>query len=246
MTTPRDAEAARTRQPGRLSRALIRMWMKRARVIETESVAEGFHLITLESPEFRGIAWSPGQKVQIAMGSAFATRTFTPMEWDGTAGRTRILSYAHGDGPGSEWLRCAKHGDECDIFGPRASLDVGAATQPLVLFGDETSIGLAHAIPWRQPDRKPHVLLEVNAVADARQALARLNLDDAELFERARGDTHLQEIERRLPAFADATLILTGKASSIQRLRQTVKGLGIPAARLAAKAYWATGKVGLD
>jgi NADPH-dependent ferric siderophore reductase len=40
--------------------------------------------------------------------------------------------------------------------------------------------------------------------------------------------------------------VLTGNASSIQQLRQHLRKLDVPARRVIAKAYWATGKVGLD
>lgn len=246
MTTPAH-DTSTGRQPGRLSRALLRLLMKQARVTAAEPIAEKFRLITLESPEFRELAWIPGQKVQIAMGSAFVARTFTPIDWDAAAGRTRILGYAHGNGPGSSWVCDVKPGDSCDIFGPRASLDVGNTDRRVVL-GDETSIGLAAALGRHAPESPLQCLLEMNAPANARDALAALGLDAVELFERTDNDTHLAEIERRLPALAaaGATFALTGKASSIQRLRRALKGLGVPAARLATKPYWAPGKTGLD
>lgn len=248
MTMPADISGTSTARPGRFGRAVIRMFMKHARVIEAEALAEGFRLITLESPAFKDCAWTPGQKVQIAMGSAFVARTFTPIEWNGTEGRTRILGYAHGEGPGSEWVRNVKRGDECDIFGPRASLSVPDATGPLVLFGDETSIGLAYAIQQHHAGRTLQCLLEVNAATVTRAALARLDLGSAEVFERTHNDAHLLEIERRLPApaHAGAAFVLTGKAYSIQRLRQALKAMRTPAARLATKAYWAPGKTRLD
>jgi NADPH-dependent ferric siderophore reductase len=230
-------------------RSLMRMLMKQARVVEVEPVAEGFRLIALESPEFKGIQWVPGQKVQIAMGSAFVARTFTPIEWDAAAGRTRILGYAHGHGPGSAWVRDVSLGDACDVFGPRASLDVGDARLPVVI-GDETSIGLAHALVLGGPPRPATLpcLFEVKAAAPAREAVVRLHLDAAELFECAENDTHLEGIERRLPALAatGASFVLTGKASTIQRLRRVLKDSGVASPRVLAKAYWAPGKTGLD
>ncbi len=235
---------------GRLSRALTRLFMKRARVAAAERVAEGFRLITLESPEFRGARWAPGQKVQIAIGSAFVARTFTPMDWDADAGRTHILGYAHaGGGPGSAWLDRAAPGDPCDVFGPRASLDVSRAAGMCVVIGDETSIGLACALArWRPAGSPAACLLEVDRLADVRAVLARLDLHAGELFQRTTGDAHLDDVERRLPELAasGATFVLTGKASSIQRLRRALKGLGVPSSRLATKPYWVPGKTGLD
>jgi NADPH-dependent ferric siderophore reductase len=230
-------------------RSLMRLLMKQARVVEVEAVAEGFRLITLESPEFKGLPWVPGQKVQIAMGSAFVARTFTPIEWDAAAGRTRILGYAHGHGPGSAWVRDVSAGDACDVFGPRASLDVGDARLPVVI-GDETSIGLAHALALAGQLRPAPLpcLFEVKAAAPARQTMVRLHLDAAESFECMENDAHLEGIERRLPALAaaGATFVLTGKASTIQRLRRVLKDSGVASVRVLTKAYWAPGKTGLD
>lgn len=249
MTSPVPAPASPSpRQPGRLGRVLLRMLMKQARIVQAESIAEGFRLITLESPEFDGQQWTPGQKVQIAMGSAFVARTFTPIDWNTATRQTRILGYAHGNGPGSEWIRRAQAGQACDVFGPRASLDGGDPAGLRVVFGDETSIGLAHALGHRAPDNPPRCLFEVNALAPAREALARLDLRRTELFPRTENEAHLQDLERRLAelASAGATFLLTGKAPSIQRLRRCLKALGTPASRIASKAYWAPGKTGLD
>ncbi|MDL5365621.1 siderophore-interacting protein [Xanthomonas sp. NCPPB 2654] len=235
--------------PGRIGRALLRMFMKQASVVQAESLAENFRLITLESPAFRELQWLPGQKIQIAMGSALVARTYTPIEWDAVAGRTRIVAYTHGSGPGSAWIDRAKPGDACDAFGPRASLDLGRIAGPCVVLGDETSIGLAYALNRRIGGRSEVAcLLEVAHEAAARAVLDRLDLGDAELFSRCADDRHLKDMERRLQVVAatDATFVLTGRAPSIQRLRRTLKGLGVPASRIIAKAYWAEGKTGLD
>ena len=64
-----------TKEPGRLSKALMRLWMKPGTIVANVQLADHFHLITLEGPALVDVAWLPGQKVQIAMGSAFATRT---------------------------------------------------------------------------------------------------------------------------------------------------------------------------
>jgi NADPH-dependent ferric siderophore reductase len=134
------------------------------------------------------------------------------------------------------------------VFGPRASLDLSRITGLRVVLGDETSIGLAYALSRHSSSNSLQYLLEVNTFANTREALARLDLNGVEMFERAENDTHLADIERRLPALVAiaATFILTGKASSIQRLRRVLKAQGVPSSRLITKPYWATGKTGLD
>jgi NADPH-dependent ferric siderophore reductase len=121
-----NADDAPRRQAGLLSRALMRTFLKQARVVATESFARNFRLITLESPAFSDSDWTPGQKLQIAMGSAFVSRTYTPVDWDADTDQTRILGYAHGNGPGSEWLRKSRPGDVCDVLGPRKSLEASS------------------------------------------------------------------------------------------------------------------------
>lgn len=236
------------KKPGRLSKALIGLFMKRATVVAHEQLSDRFRLITLEGPSLEGVTWTPGQKVQIAMGSAFVSRTYTPIEWNASAGRVCILGYVHGDGPGSIWVSDVQTGDECDIFGPRASLDMGHLPGPLAVFGDETSIGLGYAATEQDRARSVVCHFEVDDVASARDVAVQLGLPDAVLFARSDGDAHIVAMEAALPALiaAGASFVLTGKAGTIQRLRHSLKQQGVPATRLATKAYWAPGKTGLD
>jgi NADPH-dependent ferric siderophore reductase len=245
------SEAARrnaARPAGRLGKALMGLFMRHAVVTDVDDVGGGFRLITLEGPALRGAEWTPGHKIQIAMGSTFATRTYTPLEWDAAAGRTRILGYAHGAGPGSEWLVKLTAGAECDIFGPRRSLAVEGTSGSLVLFGDETSMGLAHALRRQARERSVLCRFEVGDIASAECVLTKLEISDATIVKRETDGRHLHRLVEPLAelAAASATFVLTGHASSVQQVRQQLRGLNVPAARMVTKAYWATGKVGLD
>lgn len=234
--------------PGRLSQALTRLLMKRAAVVAVEPLGDRFRLVTLEGAALAGVNWIPGQKIQIAMGSAFTARTYTPMDWDSSAGRTRFLGYAHGDGPGSAWLRALKPGAQCDVFGPRASLDAGGVAGPLTLFGDETSMGLALALAGQDRTRSVSCVFEVGDLDSARAVTARAGLQDASLCARTSDETHLDALAAEIVSrgIAGMSFVLTGRASAIQRLRHGLKLQGVTSGRLATKAYWAPGKVGLD
>ncbi|WP_442678532.1 siderophore-interacting protein [Sphingomonas sp. ASY06-1R] len=222
--------------------------MRRAIVTAIEDVGDCFRHVTLDGPALQGVAWLPGQKVQIAMGSAFVTRTYTPMNWDAAAGRTHLLGYMHGEGPGSGWLRGLATGDECDIFGPRASLDTRRAPVQLAIFGDETSLALAHTLVSADKARARCCCFELRDVESGRAVLARLGLEGATLIAQRDDDAHWRQMEAALTPAADAGafFVLTGKASTIQRLRQSLLGRGVPATRIRTKAYWAPGKCGLD
>lgn len=236
------------RQAGPLGRAFIRAFLKQAQVAAIESLSSKFRLITLRSPAFRFVDWMPGQKLQIAMGSAFVTRTYTPIDWDREMGQTRILGYVHGRGPGSDWLRNARVGDVCNVMGPRKSIDTSSIGDAPILFGDETSIGLAYALQQGDTNRNLTVFLESSDRAGVRAVMATLGLDNVLLFAATEGTTQLDEIEAHLNGHArnHSDYILTGHAQSIQRIRRKLKELALPPQRIEAKAYWAIGKTGLD
>lgn len=244
---PYDVEPdAADARPGGLSRIVRKVLMKPATVTKVERLGERFRLVTLHSPAFRGAAWHAGQKVQIAMGAGLATRTYTPADWRAADGTVRILAGIAGDGPGGAWMADLEPGRTCDVFGPRPSLALERLRAPLVVVGDATSIGLAGAL--RHEGRLHHAVFEVDDMAAARIATARLNLDDAVLVERRTHGTHRDDIVRELAALSSSvpTFILTGNGQSIQHIRRGLKGAGVPSGRLVAKAYWVPGKAGLD
>lgn len=235
------------REPGRVGRAFARMFLREAIVRERIRPSERFFSIVLEGDALCDVAWTPGQKIQILLGPGLTTRTFTPTEWDAATGRTRILAYAHGDGPGSDWASSVAAGTPCHIFGPRPSLDVTRMPAGSVLFGDEASIGLAIALTAHHPDNPPRCILEVNAAAEAVPVLAQFGLHGATVVERDPAGLHLPSIARAIEgAGQHDTIILTGKATSIQAIRAHLKSAGRPGTPVVTKAYWAPGKRGLD
>jgi len=236
------------RTPGRVGQTLLRLLMRRATIVAAERLSVDLHLITIEGQALRDISWVPGQVIQIAMGSAFRARAYTPLEWNAAAGRLCILGYAHGNGPGSAWVTEVRPGDECDIFGPRRSIDIRPLPGQLVLFGDETSLGLGHALSQQDSARALSSCFEVGDLESTRAAVTQLALGDVSLLERAPDGAHVADMEAMIyaHAVAGASFVLAGNATTVQRLRQALKRHAVPSARISTKAYWAPGKSGLD
>jgi NADPH-dependent ferric siderophore reductase len=217
---------------------------------EATLLADGFRLLTLSGAALRNVAWIPGQKVQIMLGG-WVQRTYTPLSWDAASGAMSLLAYMHGAYPGSDWARTLAVGDPCAIFGPRGSLDLNAIERPAVLFGDETSFGLAHALRYTPGGSTGvHSLLEVTAPEAARAALASIGVSGAELLTREAADAHLAELERIVTRIhrdeRPRSWVLSGKAASIARASKRLRQLDVPRHQIQTTAYWATGKVGLD
>jgi NADPH-dependent ferric siderophore reductase len=226
---------------GALSRAVARMIARRATIIATEKLTDELVALTLEATGFRGVTWTPGEKVQIAMTSVFDTRTYTPIEWDADRGRTRIVGFLHGSGPGCMWLRNARVGDTCDVLGPRHSLNVCKLEGPIAFFGDETSLALAYALS-RESGTSCSYHFEAGDAGSTRLLAEQWGLDDVNVVARTAGESHLDKLEAALPSPAEkgATFILTGKAQTIQRLKVGLKGLGSDAFRFVLIAFATT------
>jgi ferric-chelate reductase (NADPH) len=234
--------------PGRVTRTLLRWLMRPARVAAVETLSPHFRLAELQGEALKDVAWTAGQKIQVSIGSGLSARTYTPISWDAGRGSTRILTFAHGEGPGSRWASGLREGDMCHFFGPRRSLDLSSLEAPVVLFGDETSFGLAAAL-----GESPHAhgiipVFEVSDVAESQAVLEAIGLGQAVLIGRSADDAHLAAAEAEMLRFAAsaAHFVLTGKASSIQRISRALKAAGVGSSRLRTKAYWAPGKTGLD
>jgi NADPH-dependent ferric siderophore reductase len=221
---------------------LGRLVFTKARVSEVASLSSSFRRVVLEGDGLAGTKWSPGDKLQVFLASG-DMRTYTPLSWDSERGLTSVVLYVHGDAPGAQWARTLAQGDAVQFFGPRKSLRLADAKGPQVLFGDETSFGVAVALSSLRQGRDLELVFEVSRAAECRSVLNSLGLT-ATLVERAPGDVHLAELVERLQAAERAGFspVFTGRAQAIQALQRslgrTFRGPTV--------AYWSLGKRGLD
>ena len=240
----------RARRLGLLESAVAKWLTREAHVRDVRPLGERFQRITLAGEALRRVAWVPGQKVQPMLGG-WVQRTYTPLGWDAALGTTELCAYVHGDSPASDWARHVAVGQRCAVFGPRGSLDLNALARPGLLFGDETSFGLAHALRFTPSgSARTEIVLEVSSLDAAQEALDALGVRGAHLIERRAGDAHLAEVEALVTSLSGTHAlegwVLTGKATSIQALTQLLRRLGAPRSHIQSKAYWSPGKVGLD
>lgn len=236
------------RPSGLIERAVTRLLMRPASVSAISDLSARFRLIDFEGEALKGVSWTPGDKLQIKLGGGFLTRTYTPIQWDAVTGMTRILAYRHGEGPGSEWVATTAPGDERPLFGPRASISLRNLPATTVLFGDETSIGIAVALTHEDASGATrHVVLEVDDRDEVASVLDNFGLR-ATLIRREADDGHIAQLNEAMLGLVepDTAFVLSGKASSIQRVSRALKGADVATRQIRTKAYWAPGKAGLD
>jgi ferric-chelate reductase (NADPH) len=237
------------KRSGLLESAILRLFTRNAQVLDITDIGSAFRMVTLGGEALRHTEWTPGDKMQIQLGG-WQQRTYTPIDWDNEKGRTHILIYLHADGPGTQWARTLHQGDSCMVFGPRRSVRLAQPQLPVILFGDETSLGLAAALSAQVSPPALQMLFEVSNLADTMPVIEQFQLTNAHGCVRLENEGHLGELETQLSALLQAhptaAIVLTGKASSIQRMGRLLRQHDIPAGQRQSKAYWATGKTGLD
>ena len=235
------------RRAGLLESAVLKLFTRNGQVLDVEDVGRAFRIITLGGEAVRNIEWTPGDKIQVQLGG-WVQRTYTPMDWDAENGRARILVYLHAGGPGTHWARTVRKGDACVVFGPRKSIKLTRPKAPVILFGDETSLGLAVALSGQASPLR--MVLEVSALADAAPVIRRLQLDDTGICARLDNDEHFNQLgvqmSALLQAHPEAEIVLSGKAGAIQHMSRLIRLQGTATGRRQSKAYWAPGKTGLD
>lgn len=230
---------------GLLERAATRLFGREVAI--TRSTAIGpYRLVTMQGEGLRDRSWHPGDYVQLLFGG-WQARAYTPFVWsrDGTVS---ILGYVHGDGIASSFLASVRSGDRCIVYGPRSGVDLASLPRPLLLFGDETSLGTAcAALCTAEEVRGLTCVFEVDDVDAARAALDAMEIDgEVTLVRRGEGHSHLEIVRERFRGQSSLRGAFTGNAASIRWLYSALRRDGVAGKRITNTPYWAAGKRGLD
>jgi NADPH-dependent ferric siderophore reductase len=216
----------------RLGSALLR----RATVVECTDVGTGFRRITLRGDAPRP---APGSKLQLLLPSD-DVRTYSPIAAHET-GELMLLGWKHAGGPGARWIAEVALGSEVHFAGPQRSLELPSG--PVVIVGDETSVGVAAGYAVARPGQV-HAILQGASAEELRTAAESVGLRPA--YVGARGDTNAL-IEAVVAAHASSVSVslgLTGGAELVGAVRAALRARGIRSVK--TKAYWVPGKCGLD
>jgi len=222
---------------------LLKPLLRIAQVERVTEVSKRFRRIELSGVAFK-TRCDPGDKLQILTGADF--RTYSPFAFDASAGRLSILAFIHGDAPGARWAHEARPGDVVHVFGPRGSLSLRSFSTPVVMVGDETSIGVGRAL--QEVHASSRCVFEVTDELAARTAAEAIGLRDTTFVTRLPEEAHLEAVWKAASVATQpqGSLVLTGKASTIQTMRSLARRDGFTNVTQKTKTYWAPGKRGLD
>jgi ferric-chelate reductase (NADPH) len=236
--------------PGFVTNTIEKLFLRPAVVSRVSDLAGHFRIVQLSGDSLKGEAWKPGQALRVYLGNLTA-RTYTPISWNSVIGCAELLIFLHGNGPGSAWASSVRCGDLCKLTRLQNSLDFDAIDAPPIFFGDETSIGAAHALNFAiNREQRSSFVFEVSSLVESEEVIRAIDLPNAKLVQKERNDEHLEEVEDNLLRASsrseDAEWLFAGNAISIQTLRKRLRSRDVPMAKPKVKAYWAPGKVGLE
>ncbi|MEM7370739.1 MAG: siderophore-interacting protein [Bacteroidota bacterium] len=217
-------------------------------VKEVNLLTSGLKLVRFKG-DLSKTSFTPGKVIEFRV-SDREFRHYTPSFFDKKQGVCEVLFYLHGLGIGSKWAEDLKVGDETKLMGPGGKMALEPAQDKHVLFGDESSLGLfvnvfhhsntiGKCLGVLELDQKhqrwPDVLgLEVPVVKKSKEHPATHAVDWLNTW-----------TADQWALCQHTTFYLTGRAKSIQSIRNTLKNKGIKSKQIQSMPYWADHKKGL-
>lgn len=214
------------------------------RPVEVRSVVPvgpSFTLVAFHGPGLIDRRCELGQEVELRV-SDRAFRHYTPAHWDGQTGEMEIMFFAHGEGPGVDWVYGLVAGTPCRVMGPSGSFRL-PTTAEQVICGDATAVGLLRRLDAQIPPSGPHPPAAVEVPAQDATAVAALLPRVEVLTATSEPGAAQHEWLARRPAVARAALV--GHAQTLQLLRRYLVSTGTPRRSVTCKPFWSTGRTGL-
>jgi NADPH-dependent ferric siderophore reductase len=227
------------------------------RVVDTRPLSDTLQRVILTAPGLEGLQCAPGQDMMLRVprpDGKMTNRRYTIRSFDGALPTVTLDVSLHGAGPGTDWIRTARIGDELDALGPRGKITPRTDADWHLFIGDETGMPGALAMIEALPSATTVMaLLEVDSPGDEQepdsQEREALELRWVHRFdESVPGDA-----SRLLAASADIALpvgvghvYVAAEAGVVQSIQQQLAERGLPSDQISAKAYWRRGLPNAD
>lgn len=173
-------------------------------------------------------------------------RNYTVSAHDIERGTLEIIFHLHGNGVGSRYIGSLKAGDQLHISSPRGRVAYEAKIKQHLVFGDETSLGLACSLlpVLKKNGHEFQFYFELDP--ENSNAPHLLGLENYTVFPKE--DSFREENWiKGLPVFQGdgwygANFVLTGNVNSVQAFRKYLKNIK---GKIFFQGYWLEGKKGL-
>ena len=191
----------------------------------------------------RGLEWTPGQHIRVQVGDGLLGGLRTYSVWDYDGERIQLRVYLHGDGPGADWARRVRPGDEVLFRGPEGNFVLRPAEYHLFVGEDTGSVALGAMV--RGLSDPFYGVIETDTAVDALELpLTGVYRNGASAASSALLVEAVAGLE--LPS-SPGVAYLAGEARTCQLVRRHLMvDRGWPRRAVVVKPFWAPGRRGMD
>ncbi|WP_134087960.1 FAD-binding oxidoreductase [Olivibacter sp. XZL3] len=174
-------------------------------------------------------------------------RRYTVSYVNAAGGILELIAHLHGEAPGSSFMGNLSVGDKVNINPPRPYKYYDPSAERYIIFGDETSLGLACSfLPVLLKNRHPfHFYLEL--AEENKNIASLLQLENCTVFTKNGSfgnEKWLNDLPIvQSPEWQQSNFILTGNAKSVRAFRKVLKARN--QGKIISHGYWLEGKKGL-
>jgi NADPH-dependent ferric siderophore reductase len=215
-------------------------------VLQTTYLSSSIKRILLKG-EIKDLNFQVGYAVAIRVNET-AYRNYTPSFVDAANGLMEITAHLRAKGPGSQFLASLKLGQQVRISIPRGKKMLTESLDSILVFGDESSLGLVCAMAaWsKQGNQACRFFLELDP--ENMEVPDMLGIDNCVIVPKQKvfnNEGNIAMLLANTPKPSRSTgIIITGNAASLQNIRNHFRRTSA-GSHILAQAYWAAGKTGL-
>lgn len=216
-------------------------------VTETQYISPYIKKIRFKG-SLSGMDFQLGYAVAIRVGDN-DHRNYTVSFNDIEKGILEITIHLHSDAPGSRFMSNLNVGNEIRISYPRGHKQYNSSVNTQLIFGDETSLGLACAFQPVVKSNQHQFQFYFELDEENKNVPQLLGLENYTVFPK-NGTFKNKQLIEQLPIFKtdgwqSGNYVLTGNAKSIQTFRNVLRDKDIQSKSILTQPYWAEGKIGL-
>lgn len=218
-------------------------WMK---VLETNYISPNIKRIRFKG-DLSGMNFQPGYAVLIRVNDT-EFRNYTASFNDSENGILEIIFHIHSQAPGSVFIDNLNVGDKIRISTPRGKNQYESTVKQHLIFGDETSLGLACSFLPHLKNNQHQFQFYFELDESNINVPQLLGLENYSIFSKNEIFINKQLINDlpifKTPNWDTSNFVLTGNVTSVQNFRQVLKSNSVKG-RIFTKGYWLKGKQGL-
>lgn len=195
---------------------------------------------------FRKFNFGVGSFIDFRVSDTEARR-YTVSYVDDMRERLELIAHIHGEAPGSCFMRKLDIGDTVNINPPREYKYYEPTAAKYVIFGDETSLGLACSFLPVLIQNRHQFQFYLELEKENHDIVSLLPLSNCTVFDKNDAFSDEKWVDA-LPVvqsteWQQSNFVLTGNAKSVRTFRKVLKARN--AGKIVSHGYWLEGKKGL-